>query len=109
MYHTKFEATLIPAHLSATFEGQGESPEQARRSCETQLAAYMSRIRLDAPRSEAPVVKAFTCIDTDYENCHSYPRIALRKNMEKWQPKPRRSLISFFQGLLGGGMSLHSR
>lgn len=105
MYQTKFAATMIPAHLSATFEGAGESPEQARRSCEAQLAAYMSRIRPEAPRSEAPVVKAFTCVDTNYENCVAYPRIARRKEAEKWEPKPRRSWVSFFHGLFGGGIS----
>lgn len=79
MYHTKFSATIHPAHLSATFEGEGESPEQARRSCEMQLSSYMARIRRDFSREDAPVLKAFTCIDTDYENTPIYPRIAIRK------------------------------
>lgn len=109
MYHTKFAATIIPAHLSATFEGEGESPEQARRSCEAQLAAYMSRIRVATHPAELPVVKAFTCIDTDYENCTTFPRIAKRRDMEKWEPRRRGGLISFFQGLLGGADSLHAR
>jgi hypothetical protein len=109
VYHTKFAATIIPAHLSAQFEGEGDSPEQARRSCERQLAAYLTRARLGGLEAELPVVKAFTCIDTDYENCHTFPRIAKRREMEKWEPKPRRGWISFFQGLFGGGVSLHTR
>lgn len=108
MYHTKFAATITPAHLSATFEGEGESPEQARRSCEAQLAAYMSRIRVDNPGGELPVVKAFTCIDTDYENCTTFPRIARRRDAEKWVPRRRQGVISFFQDLFGG-VSLHAR
>lgn len=86
MYHTKFAATITPGHLSAQFEG--ESPEQARRSCEAQLAAYMSRIRVDNP-GVTPVVRAFTCVDTDYDNVQAFPRIARRHTSEKWEPHRR--------------------